>query len=79
MSASRPCRVPLLAPVSFDYLAVYDSDTPDIGSFLQAMGAASAISTMSDAADTANSYTVIFSEYGAVVTHDQAVAKFAAR
>ncbi len=71
--------VPLLAPVSFGYMAVYDIDTPDIGGFLQTMGAASATNTQSDAADTANSYTVIFSEFGEVVTHEEALATLAAR
>ncbi len=80
VSAQRyKVAAPLLAPMSFGYLAVYDIDTPDIGGFLGAMGAAAAKNTKCEAADTANSYTVIFSEFGEVVTHDQAVAFVAAR
>ncbi|MCE7798472.1 hypothetical protein LWE61_18190 [Sphingobium sufflavum] len=71
--------VPLLAPVSYGYLAVYDIETDNIGTFLQAFGAASATNTPCDAADTANSYTVIFNEFGDRVTHEEAVAKIAAR
>lgn len=71
--------VPLLAPVSYGYMAIYDIDTPNIGAFLQDMGAAAATNTQCDAADTANSYTVIFNEFGERVTHEEAVATIAAR
>ncbi|MFT3968563.1 MAG: hypothetical protein QM690_22070 [Sphingobium sp.] len=73
--------VPLQAPVSYDYLCVYDIDTDDIGGILQRLGADSAAgrNTMSDAADTASAYTVIFNEFGERVTHEQAVAKVGER
>lgn len=70
---------PLLAPMAYSYLAVYDIETDDLGAFLRGMGEASKTNTQCDAADSANSYTVIFSEFGEVVTHEQALATLAAR
>lgn len=75
--------VPLQQPeaAAFNHLAVYDIDTDDIGKFLQRLGGDSAAgrNTTSDAADTAASYTVIVSECGERVTHEQAMAKLGER
>jgi hypothetical protein len=64
-----------------NYLAIYDIDTDNIGALLGAIGQASAAGKMtpSDAADTKGAYTVIFAEYGARITHDEALARAGAR
>lgn len=53
-----------------NYLAIYDLETDDIGQTLTAFGEAGAAGklTQSDAADMAGAYTVIFSEFGELVT-----------
>lgn len=82
LSARRyKAAVPLQAPVSYGFLAIYDIETDDLGGLLQRIGADTAAgrNTTTDAADTANAYTVIFNELGEVVTHDQAVGKLGAR
>ncbi|HEX7854160.1 MAG TPA: hypothetical protein VF503_10730 [Sphingobium sp.] len=84
VSAQRfKVAVPLQEPggTSFGYLAIYDIDTDDVGALLQRFGGDSAAgkNTTSDAADSASSYTVIFNEFGAPVTHEQAVAKLGER
>lgn len=63
-------RYKLAAPLQgYDerpYLAIYDIETDDIRLTLSAIGAASASGKMtpSDAADSANAYTVVFEECG---------------
>ena len=63
-------RYKLAAPLQgYDerpYLAVYDIECDDIRQTLGAIGAASASGQMTpcDAADSANSYTVVFEEFG---------------
>ncbi|MET0241760.1 MAG: hypothetical protein ABW184_17855 [Sphingobium sp.] len=80
VSAQRyKVAAPLIAPISYGYMAIYDIETDDLGAFLRSMGASAASNTQSDAADTAGSYTVIFNEFGEQVTHDEAVAKLAQR
>lgn len=80
VSAQRfKVAAPLLAPMAYNYLAVYDIETDDLGAFLQDMGASSKNNTQCEAADSANSYTVIFSEFGDVVTHAQALETLAKR
>jgi hypothetical protein len=83
MVSARRYKVaaPLQAPVSYGYLAIYDIDTDDLGGMLQRIGGDSAAgkNTMTDASDNANAYTVIFNEFGDVVTHEQAVAKVGER
>jgi hypothetical protein len=74
--------VPMQAQgINYNYLAIYDLDTDDLGGILQKMGADSqaGVNTMSDAADNANTYLVIFNEFGQVVTHADAVAKIGER
>jgi hypothetical protein len=64
-----------------NYLAIYDIETDDLGSVLGAIGQAGAAGkmTQSDAADRAGAYTVIFTEHGERVTHEQAAALVGAR
>ncbi len=69
-------KQPLLDPSGYRYVCVYEIETEDFGAFMNRMAARaqSGARTMSDAADRAGAYTVIFEECGAEVSHAQAVA-----
>lgn len=83
MTSARRYKVaaPLQAPVSYGYLAIYDIETDDLPTLLGRIGADAQAgkTTMTDASDNANAYTVIFNEFGEVVTHEAAVAKVGER
>lgn len=73
VSAKRYKAVmPLQDPTNYQYMAIYEIDTDDLGALMQKMGGAAAAgkTTGTDASDNAGAYTVIFEEIGEEVRHE---------
>lgn len=73
--------LPLQNPAAYQYMAIYEIDTDDLGGLMNAIGGAAAAgkTTMSDAADNAGAFTVIFEEIGEEVRHEDVKDRCPAR
>ncbi|MBW8783713.1 MAG: hypothetical protein JF593_03600 [Novosphingobium sp.] len=67
--------VPLQDPIKYQYLAIYEIDTDDLGQTLGQFGTRQL--TQTDASDNANAYTVIVEEIGQEVRHEDVKDRFA--